>query len=126
MSAYSDKTATVDTTHTTDFLSLNTSAGLWPASNYGEDIIVGVVDSGVWPESESFKDHGMTANIPTKWKGTCEEGQEFNASLCNLKLIGARYFNKGVIAAKPNTTLTMNSARDTKRAWDPHVFHSCW
>ncbi|KAF3452420.1 hypothetical protein FNV43_RR02853 [Rhamnella rubrinervis] len=78
VSAYSDKTATVDTT---DFLSLNPFTGLWPASNYGEDIIIGVLDSGVWPESESFKDHGMTANIPSKWKGTCEEGQEFNASL---------------------------------------------
>ncbi|KAH7543404.1 hypothetical protein FEM48_Zijuj02G0180400 [Ziziphus jujuba var. spinosa] len=75
VSAYSDKAVTVDTTHTTDFLSLNPYAGLWPASNYG---------------------------------------QEFNSSLCNLKLIGARYFNKGVIAANPNITITMNSARDTE------------
>ncbi|KAL5053311.1 hypothetical protein RYX36_033993 [Vicia faba] len=64
-------------------------------SDSGEDIIVGVIDSGVWTEIQSFKDDVMTKEIPSKWKGACEAGQEFNASMCNFKLIEARYFNKG-------------------------------
>ncbi|WVZ05975.1 hypothetical protein V8G54_019321 [Vigna mungo] len=113
IAAYPDRNVTIDTTHTFEFLSLASSSGLWHASNLGEDVIVGVIDSGVWPESESFKDDGMTKKIPSKWKGTCQEGQDFNTSMCNFKLIGARYFNKGVIAGNRKVKISMNSARDT-------------
>lgn len=112
VSAHPDRSPTIDTTHTPDFLSLNTATGLWPASDYGKDVIIGVVDDGIWPENPSFKDDGMTP-IPPRWKGSCQEGQEFNSSLCNLKLIGAKYFNKAVLAANPNLNLSMNSARTT-------------
>ncbi|KAL3840416.1 hypothetical protein ACJIZ3_025007 [Penstemon smallii] len=111
LSAYVDDIVIPDTTHTYKFLSLNTATGLWPASEYGKDVIIGVVDTGIWPESPSFKDDGMT-KIPSKWKGICQSGEQFNSSLCNKKLIGARYFNEGVRAANPGVTITMNSARD--------------
>ncbi|EYU45084.1 hypothetical protein MIMGU_mgv1a001942mg [Erythranthe guttata] len=113
LTAYIDRNLTLDTTHTYKFLSLNHVTGLWPTSNYGEDIIVGVIDSGVWPESPSFKDHGMP-EIPKRWKGTCQEGPNFNSSLCNRKLIGVQYFDKGAKAANLDLNTDNNSGRDTK------------
>jgi len=104
----------LDTTHSPQFLGLNSYKGAWPASDYGKDVIVGVIDTGVWPESESFKDNGMP-QIPSKWKGKlCQFENTNNSSFCNKKLIGARFFNKGFLAKYPNLSNTiLNSTRDT-------------
>ncbi|KAK7827016.1 subtilisin-like protease sbt1.9 [Quercus suber] len=107
-----DRPLTMHTTHTSQFLGLSSASGAWSASSHGHDVIIGLVDTGIWPESESFKDDGMT-QIPSRWKGKCESGTQFNSSLCNKKLIGARYFNKGLLAKNPKVNITMNSPRDT-------------
>lgn len=50
------------------------------------DIIIGVLDSGICTESDSFSDEGF-ASPPERWKGNCP----FNFT-CNNKIIGARYY----------------------------------
>ncbi|XP_059623979.1 subtilisin-like protease SBT1.7 [Cornus florida] len=82
------------TTRTPEFLGLDKSADLFPESAILSEVIVGVLDTGVWPESKSFDDTGL-GPIPSSWKGQCEEGTNFTLSNCNRKLIGARYFSKG-------------------------------
>lgn len=117
ISSFKDLPVKLDTTHSPQFLGLTGNSGAWQATNYGEDVIIGVVDTGIWPESESYNDNGIY-EIPKRWKGECESGTMFNSSLCNKKLIGARSFNKGLIAR--NITISMNSTRDT----DGHGTHT--
>ncbi|KAF3640206.1 putative 60S ribosomal protein L4-1-like isoform 1 [Capsicum annuum] len=113
LSGYKDRTVEAHTTHTSEFLKLNPASGLWPVSGFGQDVIIGVLDSGIWPESASFSDDGLP-EIPKRWKGICKPGTDFSSSLCNRKLIGANYFNKGILASDPSVNISMNSARDTR------------
>ncbi|XP_044496080.1 subtilisin-like protease SBT1.7 [Mangifera indica] len=82
------------TTRTPRFLGLDKSDDMLPDSASGSDVIIGVLDTGVWPESKSFDDTGL-GPVPSNWKGACEAGTNFSSSNCNRKLIGARYFSKG-------------------------------
>ncbi|KAL2336266.1 hypothetical protein Fmac_010712 [Flemingia macrophylla] len=107
VSCMRDSPAKRDTTHSPHFLGLNPKQGAWPVSQFGNNVIVGLVDTGVWPESKSFSDEGI-AEIPSRWKGQCESSIK-----CNKKLIGARFFNKGLLAHRRNITL-VNSTRDTE------------
>ncbi|PRQ41892.1 putative tripeptidyl-peptidase II [Rosa chinensis] len=53
-----------------------------PDSN-GSDTIISILDTGIWPESESFNDKDM-GPIPSRWKGTCMKGPDFiTSSSCN-------------------------------------------
>ncbi|CAH9138496.1 unnamed protein product [Cuscuta epithymum] len=99
------------TTRTPSFLGLVDY--LLPGSAAESDVVIGVVDTGVWPEIKSFDDRGL-GPIPSKWKGTCETGTNFTASNCNRKLIGARFFSKGYEASQGpvNETLASKSPRD--------------
>lgn len=53
-------------------------------------------ESGIWPESKSFREEPRMHPIPRTWRGECVCGENFNPKkACNLKLIGARYYLKG-------------------------------
>ncbi|KAK1263996.1 Subtilisin-like protease SDD1 [Acorus gramineus] len=96
---YPDSTdAKLFTTHTPRYLGLDHLSGLWAASSYGTGTIIGVIDTGVLPESPSFDDRGMLP-VPSRWRGECENGTHFDASMCNRKLIGARSFWKALDAS---------------------------
>ncbi|XP_058751668.1 subtilisin-like protease SBT1.3 [Vicia villosa] len=70
----------------------------WSEKLVSHDVVVGVLDTGIWPESESFNDAGMTP-VPSHWKGACETGRGFQKHHCNKKIVGARIFYHGYEAA---------------------------
>ena len=91
---------TMDTATTPAFLGLTDPAtGLWAKHNIkGENVVIGVLDSGVWPESKSFSDRDAKGKLayspnPGLWHGRkCHPGEAWDASMCNQKLIGAQFF----------------------------------
>ncbi|XP_024972036.1 subtilisin-like protease SBT1.9 [Cynara cardunculus var. scolymus] len=113
LATYKESFGKLFTTHTPKFLGLKRNSGIWPTASYGEDVIIGMIDTGIWPESESFSDKGM-AKVPSRWKGKCENGTAFSPSICNNKLIGATSFSKGLEAAGLNisTEFDFDSPRD--------------
>ncbi|XP_042485771.1 subtilisin-like protease SBT1.4 [Macadamia integrifolia] len=114
LSVIPDQIRQLHTTHTPQFLGLSDVSGLWPNSGYAEDVIIGVLDTGIWPERPSFSDSGLSL-APSTWKGICETGPDFPA--CSGKIIGARAFYKGYEAAmgRPvDESVESKSPRDTE------------
>ncbi|KAJ7970036.1 cucumisin-like [Quillaja saponaria] len=74
------------TTRSWDFIGFIKS---YVKDSEGGDVIIGIIDSGIWPEADSFSDEGF-GPPPEKWKGSCSNPENFT---CNNKLIGARYYN---------------------------------
>jgi hypothetical protein len=114
-----DQARAYDTVTTSAFLGLSKSGGLW--SQYaggalvkGEDMVVGIVDGGIWPENPAFADRvdadgkptfdssGSLAytSPPATFKGGCMAGDGFDPlKHCNNKLVGAKFFNAGFRAS---------------------------
>lgn len=90
------------------------------------DIIVGVLDTGAWPESASYDDTGLPSP-PARWTGECEAGPEWDPALhCNNKLIGARAFFKGLEAgfAADNFTYDWSKEYKSPRDAEGHGTHT--
>ena len=100
---------------------------VWPSlggpNRAGQGVIVGVLDSGVWPEHPSFADPGIPA--PAGGPFACEFGDGTNSALgaaftCNDKLVGAHVFLDTyltVVGAAPGeycVSSTACSARDSE------------
>ncbi|KAG5033613.1 Subtilisin-like protease SBT1.6 [Glycine soja] len=121
LAVFEDRRRHLHTTRSPQFVGLRNQRGLWSETDYGSDVIIGVFDTGIWPERRSFSDSNL-GPIPKRWKGVCESGVRFSPSNCNRKLIGARFFSKGHEASGTsfNDTVEFRSPRDA----DGHGTHT--
>ncbi|MEA3501855.1 MAG: S8 family serine peptidase, partial [Actinomycetota bacterium] len=110
-----------DTDASPEFLGLSDPAGPWQTGYDGEGVVVGIIDSGIWPEHPSFADDG-SYSAPSiapldNLRPNCEFGNTaHNANdapfACNNKLVGARQMldtYRAVLGALPDE---YDSARD--------------
>ncbi|MCF6379441.1 S8 family serine peptidase [Nocardioides KLBMP 9356] len=110
-----DTAFSLDTYKSPTFLGLDGANGQWAkyggVAKAGKGVVVGILDSGIWPESASFAGSKIGRN-PTSadgiyrqgntiyfkkadgstFRGVCEPGEKWTADDCNSKLIGARYY----------------------------------
>lgn len=87
---WEDQPEQVTTNKTPRLLGLTGAGGQHTLGIKGENIIVGVIDTGISPNNPAFADDGSYPTL-ARYLGSCDKGQDaaFN---CNNKLIGARYF----------------------------------
>ncbi|CAI5485805.1 unnamed protein product [Closterium sp. Naga37s-1] len=104
------------TTASSRFLRLPSTAWVTAggADAAGEDVVIGVADSGIWPEHDSFssKAGDLYGGQPVDYKGVCTVTSDFPA--CNTKVLGARYIYQGLVKSGRAIDLTVDylSPRD--------------
>ncbi len=139
-----DEARKLETISTSKFLGLTAPGGLWSQTAAGlavkgENIIIGIVDGGIWPENPSFFDRvdgtgapvssgGSLAytSLPAGWSSAnCVAGEGLvPATHCNNKLIGAQYFNTGFLASgRVKHFSEFVSARDSGGGPNSHGGH---
>ena len=111
-----DQMRHAQTDSTPGFLQLNARGGPYARGIDGEDVVVGVIDTGIWPEHPSFADDGSygpspVPAIPCEFGNTAHNANDAPFT-CNNKLLGARQMletYRAVLGAEPEE---FDSARD--------------
>jgi len=137
LGVWEDQLMKPQTNSTYHYLGLDKAPGPWLLGATGEDVVIGIIDSGIHPEHPSLEDTRTPKRghrgrriiydtVPEHFSGTgCEFGNtEFNpADLpfeCNNKLIKAQAFSDGFLSVNTLADYEFLSARDA----DGHGTHT--
>ncbi|KAL4611660.1 hypothetical protein ACB092_08G141700, partial [Castanea dentata] len=95
VSVFPSKILKLHTTRSWDFLGMPPSVKR--NHQIESNIIVGLLDTGIYIDAPSFDDKGL-GPPPSKWKGRCQVVGNFTG--CNNKVIGATFYNNDPVRAK--------------------------
>ena len=90
----------LDTVATSDLLELGKVwSGHGGPENAGKGTVIGLIDSGIWPENPSFAGlPGSSTRTTAKlqgFHGTCRRAEQWNPQDCSDKVLAADFFVKG-------------------------------
>ncbi|XP_051226367.1 subtilisin-like protease SBT1.4 [Lolium perenne] len=102
-----DRLYELHTTLSSSFLGLTPSSPLMMESNSATDVVIGVIDTGIYPKDRaSFAADPSMTPPPRTFRGGCVSTPDFNATeYCNNKLVGAKFFKKGQVAMASRSPL---------------------
>ncbi|XP_073009176.1 subtilisin-like protease SBT1.5 [Typha latifolia] len=120
LAVFPDRARRLHTTRSPQFLGLvsydsRQPSNLVTSSGAGAGSVVAILDTGIRPTHRSFTDEGLPP-APPRWKGICQVGPSFPATSCNRKIIGARFFPSGFLAAAGRGNVS--SSGDVLSPWD--------
>ena len=78
----------------------------------GAGVVVGLVDSGLWPDSPLFSAVSGLGRAPGAFTGTCETGAGWSEDACNGKVVGARWFVHGFGADRLRSASSLSPLDD--------------
>ena len=85
------------------------AAATSPRLRGGAGVVVGVVDSGIAPESPAFADVPGLGPDPRDFAGACAGGEGWSAHDCTRKLVGARWFVDGFGAERIRSSESLSA-----------------
>ncbi len=94
-----DRRVRAATVHTPRLLGLTGRVGVWArtggVAGAGRGVVVGVLDTGIWPENPSFAGAAGVPRVPG-FRGACQPGEQWPRATCGSKVVSARYFHRGL------------------------------
>jgi subtilisin family serine protease len=93
----------LDSVDSAQFLGLTGSDGVWQriggSRQAGDGVVLGLVDSGVWPENPSFAAPPLPSHPSADglrgFTGSCQAGDRWREENCDAKIVAARWFVDG-------------------------------
>ena len=78
----------------------------------GAGVVIGLVDSGLWPDSPLFADVRGLGRAARDYRGHCASGPGWGPEVCDRKIVGAQWFVDGFGADRVRSSTRLSPLDD--------------